>query len=176
MLRNVSRRSRSSPMRAGDGLWAVGDVTGKGQFTHVAVYQGRIAAADILGREHSVAEYAAVPRVTFMDPEVASVGLTAQRVHEAGVNVRIGLAETKSSARGWIHGSGAEHGVVKLVADADRRTLVGGSVMAPAAGEVVGFLALAVKERVPIGRLRELIFPYPTFVRGIEDALRQLDG
>jgi len=162
-------------LRAGDGLWAVGDITGRGQFTHVAVYQGRIATSDILRQEHGTADYAAVPRVTFMDPEVASVGLTAQKAHEAGVNVRVGLTETKTTARGWIHGPGADHGVIKLVGDADRKTLVGGSVMAPAAGEVVGFLALAVKEKVPIRNLRELIYPYPTFVRGIEDALRQLD-
>jgi pyruvate/2-oxoglutarate dehydrogenase complex dihydrolipoamide dehydrogenase (E3) component len=63
-------------LRAADGLWAVGDVTGKGAFTHVAVYQGRIAAADILGVAHQPADYTAVPRVTFTDPEVASVGLT----------------------------------------------------------------------------------------------------
>jgi pyruvate/2-oxoglutarate dehydrogenase complex dihydrolipoamide dehydrogenase (E3) component len=162
-------------MRAADGLWAVGDITGRGQFTHVAVYQGRVAAADILGRAHSTADYRAVPRVTFMDPEVASVGLTAQKAHEEGVNVRLGLTETKTSARGWIHGPGAEHGVIKLVADADHKILVGASVMAPAAGEIVGFLALAIKEQVPIRRLRELIYPYPTFVRGVEDALRQLD-
>ncbi|MGH2749639.1 MAG: dihydrolipoyl dehydrogenase family protein [Actinomycetota bacterium] len=163
-------------MRAGDGRWGVGDVTGKGQFTHVAVYQGRIAAADILGRDHAPADYRAVPRVTFTDPEVASVGPTAQRAHEQGVNLRVGLAETKSSARGWIHGPGAEHGVIKLVADADRDVLVGGSAMGPAAGEIVGFLTLAIKERIPIGRLRDLIYPYPTFVRGVEDALRQLGG
>lgn len=163
-------------LRAGDGLWAVGDVTGKGQFTHVAVYQGRIVAADILGHEHAPADYRAVPRVTFLDPEVASVGPTAQQAHEQGINVRIGLTETKSSARGWIHGPGAEHGVIKLVADADRDVLVGGSVMGPAAGEIVGFLGLAVKERIPLGHLRDLIYPYPTFVRGVEDALRQLDG
>jgi len=146
-------------MRAGDGLWAVGDITGEGQFTHVAVYQGRIAAADILGKQ-AAADYRAVPRVTFMDAEVAAVGLT----------------ETKTSARGWIHGPGAEHGVIKLVADADRKILVGASVMAPGAGDVIGFLGLAVAERVPIARLRGLIYPYPTFVRGVEDALRQLES
>jgi len=162
-------------LRAGEGLWAVGDVTGKGQFTHVAVYQGRIVAADILGRDHRPADYRAVPRVTFTDPEVASVGMTAQRAHESGINVRVGLTETKSSARGWIHGPGAEHGVIKLVADADRGYLVGGSAMGPPAGEMVGFLTLAVKERVPIENLRDLIYPYPTFVRGIEDALRELN-
>jgi len=161
-------------MRAGEGLWAVGDVTGKGQFTHLAVYQGRIAAADILGQEHRPADYRAVPRVTFTDPEAGSVGLTAQRAHEAGINVRVGMTETKSSARGWIHGPGAEHGVIKLVADGDRGYLVGGSVMGPPAGEIVGFLTLAIKEKVPVENLRDLIYPYPTFVRGVEDALRQL--
>lgn len=161
-------------LRAGKGLWAVGDITGKGQFTHVAVHQGRIAAADILGQDHTPADYRAVPRVTFLDPEVAAVGATAQKAHEQGINVRIGLTETKTSARGWIHGPGAEHGVIKLVADADRNILVGGSVMGPAAGEIVGFLGLAIKERIPIAHLRDLIYPYPTFVRGVEDALRQL--
>lgn len=163
-------------MRAGDGLWAVGDITGRGQFTHVAVYQGRIAAADILGKEHAAADYRAVPRVTFMDPEVAAVGLTAQEAHEQGINVHVGLTETRTSARGWIHGPGAEHGVIKLVADADRKILVGASVMSPGAGEVIGFLGLAIAERVPIAHLRELIYPYPTFVRGVEDALRQLES
>ena len=161
-------------MRAGERVWAVGDITGKGQFTHLAVYQGRIAAADILGQEHRPADYRAVPRVTFTDPESGSVGLTAQRAHEAGINVRVGITETKSSARGWIHGPGAEHGVIKLVADGDRGVLVGGSAMGPPAGEIVGFLTLAIKEKVPIENLRDLIYPYPTFVRGVEDALRQL--
>jgi pyruvate/2-oxoglutarate dehydrogenase complex dihydrolipoamide dehydrogenase (E3) component len=64
--------------------------------------------------------------------------------------------------------------VIKLVADAGRDVLVGGSVMGLAAGEVVGLLVLAIRERIPVAALRELIYPYPTFVRGIEDALRQL--
>jgi pyruvate/2-oxoglutarate dehydrogenase complex dihydrolipoamide dehydrogenase (E3) component len=161
-------------LRAGDGLWAVGDVTGKGAFTHLAVYQGRIAAADVLGQQHAPADYRAVPRVTFTDPEVAGVGLTEAAARDAGVAVRTGAARTASSARGWIHGPGAEHGVVKLVADGGRDVLVGGSVMGPAAGEVVGLLLLAVKERIPLRALRQLIYPYPTFVRGLEDALRQL--
>jgi pyruvate/2-oxoglutarate dehydrogenase complex dihydrolipoamide dehydrogenase (E3) component len=161
-------------LRAGPGLWSVGDVTGRGAFTHMAVYQARIAAADVLGREHAPADYSAVPRVTFTDPEVASVGMTEATAREAGHRVRVGVAETVSSARGWIHGPGAEHGVFKLVADADRGVLLGGSVMAPGAGEIAGTLVLAVKERVPVERLRELIYPYPTLVRGLEAALEQL--
>jgi pyruvate/2-oxoglutarate dehydrogenase complex dihydrolipoamide dehydrogenase (E3) component len=161
-------------LRAGDGIWAVGDVTGKGVFTHMAVYQGRIAAANILGKEFSPADYSAVPRVTFTDPEVASVGMSEAAAKDAGINFRTGVATTSSSARGWIHGPGAEHGVAKLVADADRGVLVGASIMGPAAGEVIGLMVLAIRERVPIAKLRDLIFPYPTFVRGIEDALREL--
>jgi pyruvate/2-oxoglutarate dehydrogenase complex dihydrolipoamide dehydrogenase (E3) component len=161
-------------LRAADGLWAVGDVTGKGAFTHLAVYQGRIAAADILGTNAVPAEYSAVPRVTFTDPEVASVGMSEAQARERGIEVSIGVAETSSSARGWIHGPGAEHGVTKVVADAKRGVLVGASTMGPAAGEVLGLLVLAVKEAIPVASLKELIYPYPTFVRGVEDALRQL--
>ena len=143
-------------LRAAPGVWAVGDVTGHGAFTHVAVYQGRIAAADVLGRDHQPADYSAVPRVTFTDPEVASVGLTEARARQAGHRVRTGVATTASSARGWIHGPGAEHGVMKLVADADQGVLLGGSVMSPAAGEVAGLLVLAIRQRVPLAALREL--------------------
>jgi pyruvate/2-oxoglutarate dehydrogenase complex dihydrolipoamide dehydrogenase (E3) component len=161
-------------LRAADGVWAVGDVTGKGEFTHVAVYQGRIAAADLLGQDHAPADYSAVPRVTFTDPEVASVGLSEKQARDAGLDVSVGVVETSASARGYIHGPGAEHGVYKLVADERTGVLVGGSVMGPAAGEVVGTLVLAVKEKIPVARLRELIYPYPTFVRGLEDALKEL--
>ena len=159
-------------LRAGDRLWGVGDITGKGAFTHVAMYQARIAAADILGQEHSPTDYSAVPRVTFTDPEVASVGMSEAQARDAGISIRVGISNTASSARGWIHGPGAEHGVAKLVADGER--LIGASVMGPSAGEVTGLLVLAVKERVSVAALRDLIYPYPTFVRGIEDALSQL--
>jgi pyruvate/2-oxoglutarate dehydrogenase complex dihydrolipoamide dehydrogenase (E3) component len=161
-------------LRAAEGVWAIGDVTGHGAFTHVAMYEARIATADILGQDHRPADYRAVPRVTFTDPEVASVGLTEARALEAGLPVRTGMVDTRSSARGWIHGPGAEHGVIKLVADERQEVLVGASVMSPAAGEVVGLLVLAIEERIPIGALRALIYPYPTLVRGVEDALREL--
>jgi pyruvate/2-oxoglutarate dehydrogenase complex dihydrolipoamide dehydrogenase (E3) component len=106
--------------------------------------------------------------------EVASVGLSEAQARQARLAVRIGVAATAATARGWIHGPGAEHGVIKLVADADQGALVGGSMMGPAAGEIAGLLVLAIRERIPVVALRELIYPYPTFVRGLEDALRQL--
>ncbi|MQA27865.1 MAG: NAD(P)/FAD-dependent oxidoreductase [Micromonosporaceae bacterium] len=161
-------------MRAGEKLWAVGDITGRGAFTHVAMYQAQIAVRDILGQEGPPADYRALPRVTFTDPEVGAVGLTEDQARDAGVKVRVGVAQAPSTARGWIHKAGNE-GVIKLVADADRGVLVGATSAGPTGGEVVAGLAVAVHGEVPIERLRHMIYAYPTFHRGIEDALRDLD-
>ena len=161
-------------MRAGERLWAVGDVTGHGAFTHIAMYQSGIAGADILGEEHAPADYRAVPRVTFTDPEVAAVGLTEAQAREGGLRVRTGSTPTSSSARGWIHGPG-NGGLIKLVEDAEQGVLVGATSMGPAGGEVLSMLTLAVHARTPIAVLRSMIYAYPTFHRGVEDALRDLE-
>jgi len=160
-------------LRAGPKLWAVGDVTGEGMFTHVAVYQARIATASILGRPLKPADYHALPRVTFTDPEVGSVGLTEEAARGRGIDVRIGLASVPTSARGWIHKAGND-GFTKLVADRDRGVLVGATTAGPVGGEVLSFLALAVQTAVPVAELRSMIYAYPTFHRGVEDALRDL--
>jgi pyruvate/2-oxoglutarate dehydrogenase complex dihydrolipoamide dehydrogenase (E3) component len=162
-------------LRVADGVWAVGDLTGKGAFTHVAMYQSAIAAADILGEDHEPADYAALPRVTFTDPEVGAVGLTEADARTAGIDVAVGAAAVPSSARGWIHKAGND-GIIKLVADRDRGVLVGATSAGPVGGEVLGHLALAVHARVPLATLRTMIYAYPTFHRGIEDALRDLDA
>jgi pyruvate/2-oxoglutarate dehydrogenase complex dihydrolipoamide dehydrogenase (E3) component len=137
------------------------------------MYQSKIAVADILGQPHSLADYAALPRVTFTDPEVGSVGLTAQAAKEAGIDVTVGRAEVPSTARGWLHKAGNE-GFIQLVADRRRGVLVGATSMGPSGGEVLGLLTLAVHARVPIEELRSMIYAYPTFHRGVEDALRNL--
>lgn len=160
-------------LRVTDGVWAVGDVTGRGAFTHVATYQSKIAVADILGRPHSPADYAALPRVTFTDPEVGAVGLTEQAARDAGIDVAIGRTEVPSTARGWLHKAGNE-GFIQLVADRQRGVLVGATSMGPNGGEVLGLLTLAVHARVPLEELRTMIYAYPTFHRGVEDALRSL--
>ncbi|SDY92441.1 Pyruvate/2-oxoglutarate dehydrogenase complex, dihydrolipoamide dehydrogenase (E3) component [Saccharopolyspora shandongensis] len=162
-------------MRAADGVWAIGDITGHGAFTHTSVYQARIAAADILGQGTEVADYRAMPSVIFTDPEVATVGLTESRARDAGIQVRTAITQIPASTRGWIHKAGNE-GIIKLVADTDRGVLVGATVVAPAGGEIVGALAVAVHAEVPVQRLREMIFAYPTFHRAIEAALAGLDA
>ena len=160
-------------MRAGDRLWAVGDVTGHGAFTHMAMYQAGIAAADILGPPHDPADYRATPRVTFTDPEIGAAGLTEVQARERGLRVRTGSTRTSTSARGWIHGPG-NSGFIKLVEDADAGILVGATSMGPVGGEVLSMLTLAIHARIPVATLRSMIYAYPTFHRGVEDALRDL--
>jgi pyruvate/2-oxoglutarate dehydrogenase complex dihydrolipoamide dehydrogenase (E3) component len=162
-------------MRAADGVWVIGDVTGKGAFTHTAMYQARLAAADILGDPAEEADYRAMPRVTFTDPEVGAVGLTEAAARDAGHTVRTGTAQVPTSARGWIHKTGNE-GFIKLVEDADQGILLGATSAGPCGGEVLGFLAVAVHARVPVATLRQMIYAYPTFHRAIEDALKALDA
>jgi len=160
-------------LRVTDRLWAVGDVTGKGAFTHVAIYQAAIVVADILGQPHAPADYRALPRVTFTDPEVGAVGLTESQARDAGLRVRTSVSQVPSSARGWIHKAGND-GFVKLVADRDRGILVGATSAGPAGGEVLGALAVAVHAEVPVQRLATMMYAYPTFHRAIEDAVKRL--
>jgi pyruvate/2-oxoglutarate dehydrogenase complex dihydrolipoamide dehydrogenase (E3) component len=160
-------------LRVAPGVWAVGDVTGHGAFTHMSMYQANIVVHDILGEEVSPAEYHAVPRVTFTDPEIGSVGLTEAQARERGLDVRTSCAAVPKSARGWIHQAGND-GFVKLVADAGQGVLVGASSAGPAGCEVLSTLTLAVHARVPVRRLREMIYAYPTFHRTIETALQEL--
>ncbi|MET7641477.1 NAD(P)/FAD-dependent oxidoreductase [Streptomyces sp. NPDC005438] len=160
-------------MRAGDGLWAVGDVTEHGGFTHMALYQADIAVRTLLGQDGPPADYRAAPRVTFCDPEVGAVGLTERQARDRGLDVRTGSADLPSVARGWIHRTGNE-GLIKLVADADRGLLVGATSMGPMGGEVLYGLAVAVRAELPVELLRDLPFAYPTFHRGVEDALDDL--
>lgn len=160
-------------LRAGDRLWAVGDITGKGQFTHVSMYQGARVVRDILGRPGPTADYRALSWVTFTDPEVAAVGLSEKQAREAGLRVVTGHAQIPESSRGWIHQAGND-GIVKLVADADRGILVGATVVSPAGGEVLGLLATAVHAEVPVSVLKGMHFAYPTFHRTIESALDDL--
>jgi pyruvate/2-oxoglutarate dehydrogenase complex dihydrolipoamide dehydrogenase (E3) component len=177
-LHHYGLTGRSVPvdpaMRAADGLWAVGDVTGLGAFTHLAVHQGRVAAADILGQT-TPAEHAVVPRVTFTDPEIGAVGLTEEAARAAGFDVRVGTAEASATSRGLVHGPG-NLGLIKLVVDSRRDVLVGATAAGPSGGEVLGMFTLAVHARIPVAALLTMITAYPTFHRGVLDALAALDS
>ncbi|GAB3879867.1 NAD(P)/FAD-dependent oxidoreductase [Terrabacter terrigena] len=171
----VAKDSRTAAVddrcRVADGVWAVGDITGKGAFTHVSMYQAGVVIRDVLGDDGPPAEYAALPRVTFTDPEVGAVGLTEAQARDQLSNVKVGVTPLGETTRGWI---ARADGLIKVVADADRGVLVGATVVGPAGGEVLGALAVAVHGQVPVDRMRAMIYAYPTLHRGIEDALGRL--
>ncbi|MCU1537420.1 MAG: pyridine nucleotide-disulfide oxidoreductase dimerization region, partial [Humibacillus sp.] len=161
----VAKDARSVPVDdrcrvegAGD-VWAVGDITGKGAFTHVSMYQAGIVVRDILGQDGPPASYAALPHVTFTDPEVGSVGMTEKQAREQLGSVHVGTAPIAETTRGWI---AKADGLIKIVVDADRGVIVGATAMGPAGGEVLGALAVAVHGEVPVERLRSMIYAYPT--------------
>ncbi len=173
----VDKQARAVPvddrMRVAPGVWALGDITGKGAFTHISMYQAEIVAADILGHDVPPADYRATPRVTFTDPEVASVGMTVAQAKDAGLDVLVGRAKVAATARGWIHGPGND-GFIQIVADARREVCVGATVIGPCGGEVMSALVVAIHAEVALEQLRYMIYAYPTFHRGILDALHDL--
>lgn len=160
-------------MRVADGIYAVGDVTGHGAFTHVSVWQARVLVAHLLQRPEPYGGYHGLAWVTFTDPEVGRVGLSEGQARDQGIDVAVGSASIPQSARGWIHGPGND-GFVKLVADSEKGVLVGATVVSPYGGEILGLLTLAVHARVPIDTLASMHFAYPTLHRAIGDAVREL--
>jgi pyruvate/2-oxoglutarate dehydrogenase complex dihydrolipoamide dehydrogenase (E3) component len=158
-------------MRVADGVWAIGDITGKGAFTHVSMYQAAVVVRDLLGKDGPWADYRAVARVTFTGPEIGSVGMTEKQARDAGLDVRTAVSDLATSARGWI---AKEVGVIKLVADAGRGILVGGTAVGPSGGEVLSMITTAVHAEVPIATLAGMHFAYPTYHRALEPALQQL--
>ncbi|MET1038591.1 MAG: NAD(P)/FAD-dependent oxidoreductase [Aeromicrobium sp.] len=153
----------------GGGLWAIGDIVGRGAFTHVSMYQSERAARSILGEE--LGEYdTSLPRVTFTDPEIGGVGLTEHQAREKGISVRVGSTDLAASSRGFVHGPGND-GLLKIVIDDDRDVIVGANSAGPMGGETLAALAFAVRAEIPVATLRNTIYAYPTFWRAIESAL-----
>jgi pyruvate/2-oxoglutarate dehydrogenase complex dihydrolipoamide dehydrogenase (E3) component len=156
---------------AGDGIYAGGDVTGLGGFTHLAYYHGQLIGRALTGRP-SKADHAAVPRVTFTDPEVASVGLSEAGARAAGIDVVTFSTDPAESARGYIHDF--KQGLVKLVGDRKAGVLVGATILQPRAGEMLSELSLAVKAKTPLSVLSDLIHPFPAFSRILGYSLQEL--
>jgi pyruvate/2-oxoglutarate dehydrogenase complex dihydrolipoamide dehydrogenase (E3) component len=156
-------------LRAGNGIWAIGDVTGRGNFTHVGLYQAAIVAAQLLGDSPPPADYHAVPRVTFTDPEVGAVGMAESDARAAGLDVVTTVKNVPATFMGWLHGPGNE-GVIKLVADREAGALVGATSVGPRGSEVLGLLSAAVHARIPISDLQRMIYAFPTFHGGVGEA------
>ena len=153
------------------GVYGAGDVTGIGGFTHLAYYHGQIVARRLRG-EDARADHTAVPRVTFTDPEVASVGLSEAAARERGLNLVTASTDPAETARGYIHDF--QGGALKLIGDRDRGVLVGATLVTPRAGEILGELLLAVKAGTPLRVLADVIHPFPAFNRVLGGVLQDL--
>ncbi len=160
-------------LEAHAGVYGAGDVTGIGGFTHLAYYHGQVVARRLRG-EKAKADHTAVPRVTFTDPEVASVGISEAQARERGLDVITASTDPGESARGYIHDF--HGGAIKLVGDRRQGVLVGATLVTPRAGEILGELILAVKAGTPLAMLGDMIHPYPAFNRVLGAVLQELAG
>src|ERR671918_1823717 len=152
-------------MRAGQRLWAIGDVSGIWPLTHVGRYQARIVAANILG-EPREAHYDAVPRVTYTDPQAAAVGATEARFSATAPVSEV--AKTATYTRAYAEANG----FLTLLSDGER--LTGAYALGPEAGEWLQQATLAIRARVPLDVLRDTIQPFPTFSEIYVEALKTL--
>ena len=158
-------------LEARPGVFGAGDVTGIGGFTHLAYYHAQIIARRLRGID-ARADHTAVPRVTYTDPEVASVGLSEAAARAKGIDVIVASADPAETARGYIHDF--HRGALKLIGDRERGVLIGATLVTPRAGEILGELVLAIKQATPLRVLADVIHPFPAFNRVLGESLEQL--
>jgi dihydrolipoamide dehydrogenase len=154
-------------LQAGERLWAIGDVTGIWPLTHVGKYQGEVVASNILG-EPREADYRAVPRVTYTDPQAGSVGAT-----EASFSATVPVSEVAKTET-YTRAYAQSNGFLTLLSDGE--VLTGAYALGPEAGEWLQQATLAIRARVPLTILRDTIQPFPTFSEIYVAGLKALRG
>jgi mercuric reductase len=158
----VDERMRSSK----PGVYAAGDVTGRDQFVYMAAYGAKLAAQNALNGDSLVYDNAAMPWVTFTDPQVAGVGLTEQAARASGFETKTSIVSLDQVPRALA--ARDTRGLIKLVADARTDILLGGQILAPEGADSIQTVVLAIKHGMTAKALGETIFPYLTTVEGLK--------
>ena len=168
---------RDGRLRVADGVYLIGDPAGPEMFTHVGHYQGGLAVRMALG-EDVTPDYRAIPRAVFLDPELASVGMSVEQARNAGVDAIELVADFATTARGYE--VEAAFGHLAIVVDRASWTIVGGSAVAPDATAAIHEIVLAIQARVPVATLASMMHGFPTTSRAFnglfEEALKALHG
>lgn len=158
----VDDRMRSSV----PGIYAAGDVTGRHMYVYMAAYGARLAAENALNGDGRVYDSAAMPGVTFTDPQAASVGLTEAAARDLGIEVRTSVLPLDAVPRALA--ARDTRGLIKLVAEVGSDRLIGAHILAPEGGEAIQTAVLAIKHGMTVRQLADTIFPYLTTVEGLK--------
>jgi mercury(II) reductase len=159
---HVDDRMRTSK----PGIYAAGDVTGRDQFVYMAAYGARIAAENALNGDNRRYDNAAMPAVVFTDPQVAQVGLTEAAAREQGLEVKTSVLPLDYLPRALA--ARDTRGLIKLVAEAGTDRLLGAHILAPEGADSIQTAALAIRQKLTVNELADMIFPYLTTVEGLK--------